>query len=143
MPMKGIKLGNIGPKVGYLARDNSFAKFDHVRIPRTNLLSRFCEVSRDGSFKLKGDQRIMYAMMMSIRNWIIKAAGYQLLVSLMIGTRYAVCRRQFATLKNSTEERKLIDYQIHMVKFGPLLAQAYAMMCGGKFVDDTHFAMLK
>eukprot|EP00352_Strombidinopsis_acuminata_P003627 CAMPEP_0176400714 /NCGR_PEP_ID=MMETSP0126-20121128/47829_1 /TAXON_ID=141414 ORGANISM="Strombidinopsis acuminatum, Strain SPMC142" /NCGR_SAMPLE_ID=MMETSP0126 /ASSEMBLY_ACC=CAM_ASM_000229 /LENGTH=196 /DNA_ID=CAMNT_0017777157 /DNA_START=1061 /DNA_END=1651 /DNA_ORIENTATION=+ len=30
-----------------------------------------------------------------------------------------------------------------MVKFGPLLAQAYAMMCGGKFVDDTHFAMLE
>jgi len=76
MPMKGIKLGNIGPKVGYLARDNSFATFDHVRIPRSNLLSRFCEVSKDGTFKKKGDQRVLYAMMMSIRNWIIKAAGY-------------------------------------------------------------------
>lgn len=110
MPIKGIKLGNIGPKVGYLARDNSFASFDNVRIPRTNLLSRFCEVSKDGTFKKKGDQRILYAMMMSIRNWIIKAAGYQLCLSLMIGTRYAVCRRQFSTLPNSTEERKLLDY---------------------------------
>lgn len=55
LPMKGVDIGNIGPKVGYHGRDNSFGKFDHVRIPRTNLLSRFCEVDRDGTFRLKGD----------------------------------------------------------------------------------------
>ena len=32
----------------------------------------------------------------------------------MYAARYAVCRRQFQTIKGSEEERKLLDYQLHM-----------------------------
>ena len=31
-----------------------------------------------------------------------------------IAVRYAACRRQFANIKGSTQERKLLDYQTHM-----------------------------
>lgn len=73
--------------------------------------------------------------MMRVRAAIIKYAGVVLAKALLIGTRYAVCRRQFSTIEGSSQERQLLDYQTHMVKFGPLLAQSYAMIFAGKFVD--------
>jgi len=46
--LKGIKTGDLGPKFGYPTKDNGWAKFDHVRIPRTNLLMGFIDVSKEG-----------------------------------------------------------------------------------------------
>ena len=45
-----------------------------------------------------------------------------LLKNLTIATRYSVCRRQFANIDGTSEERKLIDYQTHMHILGPVLA---------------------
>ncbi len=58
-------------------------------------------------------------------------AGHFLRKALIIGTRYAVCRRQFHSVPGQTEERKILDYQSHMFKFGPLLAESYVMMVVG------------
>ena len=41
----GITLGDIGPKFGYDSNDNGFLRFDHVRIPRKNMLMKNAEVS--------------------------------------------------------------------------------------------------
>jgi acyl-CoA oxidase len=35
MPVKGVKVGDLGPKLGYNAVDNGWLSFDKVRIPRT------------------------------------------------------------------------------------------------------------
>jgi hypothetical protein len=35
---------------GMAAQDQGFARFDHVRIPRTNMFSKFAEVTADGSY---------------------------------------------------------------------------------------------
>jgi acyl-CoA oxidase len=51
-PMKGIEVGDVGAKLGYNVMDNAYLSFNHVRIPRTNLLSRFVEVDKDGSFSI-------------------------------------------------------------------------------------------
>jgi acyl-CoA oxidase len=62
-PMPRIEVGDIGQKLGYNSIDNGFLSFNNVRIPRTNLLSRFVEVEKDGSFSLKGDPRVLYQIM--------------------------------------------------------------------------------
>jgi acyl-CoA oxidase len=36
LPLKGIQVGDIGPKFGYNSKDNGWLIFDQVRIPRTN-----------------------------------------------------------------------------------------------------------
>ena len=41
-------MGDIGPKFGYDSKDNGYLRFKNVRIPRTNLFSRFFEVDREG-----------------------------------------------------------------------------------------------
>ena len=35
MPLPGVNVGDIGPKIGYSGVDNGYLSFDHVRIPRT------------------------------------------------------------------------------------------------------------
>ena len=41
----GITLGDIGPKHGYNMIDNGFLRFDHVRVPRENMLAKNTKVS--------------------------------------------------------------------------------------------------
>ena len=38
----GVKAGDLGPKIGYNSKDNGWASFDQVRIPRTNMLMGLC-----------------------------------------------------------------------------------------------------
>ena len=44
-----------------------------------------------------------------------------------MATRYAVCRRQFATIKGSDQERKLLDYQLHMDTVSQHLCRAIVL----------------
>jgi hypothetical protein len=57
---------------------------------------RFVDVDREGNFKVKGDLRILYSVMLVIRTYIVNEASFNLAKGLTIATRYAVVRRQFA-----------------------------------------------
>lgn len=105
--------------------------FDSVRVPRTNMLCRFVHITKEGDFELRGNPKALYQTMVEIRYQIVGGAGHALRKALIIGLRYAVCRRQFSTLPGTKQERKILDYQSHMFKFGPLLADAYVMMLVG------------
>tara|TARA_B110000285_G_C14846253_1_gene477743 strand:+ start:149 stop:346 length:198 start_codon:yes stop_codon:yes gene_type:complete len=61
----------MGPKLGYVGKDNGWGTFDQVRIPRENMLAKFIQVDREGTFSIEGDLREMYAVMMFIRNGLI------------------------------------------------------------------------
>jgi len=109
-PLNGIEMGDIGPKFGYNSKDNGYLRFTNFRIPRTNMLSKFAELDKEGKFIKKGDLRILYAVMMAIRTKILLVSGVTLANGLQISGRYACVRRQFASPSNPSEERRLIDY---------------------------------
>ena len=69
--MKGIKVGDIGTKLGFNSKDNGFLMFDHVRIPRKNMLNRFFSVEKDGSFSIRGNPKAVYQTMVETRAQII------------------------------------------------------------------------
>jgi len=79
MPLKGVELGDMGPKFGYNSKNNGWAAFDSVRIPRENMLSRFTKVDREGNFSVEGDVRVLYSVMMDIRTQLLVASGDVLL----------------------------------------------------------------
>jgi acyl-CoA oxidase len=66
----GVKTGDLGPKVGYSTKDNGWATFNNVRIPRTNMLMGLAEVDKEGSFSIKKDMRVLYSTMLYIRMYI-------------------------------------------------------------------------
>ena len=65
--MPGCEVGDCGTKMGFNIADNGWVSFNQMRIPRTNLLSRLCEVEKDGTFSIKGDQRVLYTIMLHTR----------------------------------------------------------------------------
>lgn len=44
-PLPGVTVGDIGPKFGFESVDNGFLRFEHVRIPRRNMLMGFAKLS--------------------------------------------------------------------------------------------------
>lgn len=124
MPCKGIKCGDLGPKLGYSSKDNGWLSFDHVRIPRSQMLQKFVSVDREGEFSIDGDLRVLYSTMMSVRKMLIEGAPYVLGQACLIGIRYSCVRRQFKNTTGSKEETKLIDYQTQQMKLFPLVGMA-------------------
>lgn len=51
-PAAGITAGDIGPKMNFEHIDNGYLLLKNVRIPRENMLSKFCEVCVDSHHKL-------------------------------------------------------------------------------------------
>lgn len=143
MPMPGCSMGDIGPKFGYHSKNNGFLRFSNVRIPRANILSKYVEVGKDGDFKVKGDLRVLYSVMLFIRVQLVEASGDYLGMALTIATRYAVSRRQFSNLEDTKEERKIMDYQTHMFKIIPLLAYATAFKFVSSEVRKMHKQLLQ
>ena len=96
-PLPGIQCGDVGEKFGYKDKDNGFLIFNKVRIPRTNQLSRFVYVDKDGSLDMRGNPKALYSTMVGIRTLLVMNAGKSLRSALLIAIRYAACRRQFKT----------------------------------------------
>src|ERR1700712_414930 len=48
--LDGIRVEDDGPKIGLNGVDNGRLWFDHVRVPRTNLLNRYADVDADGTY---------------------------------------------------------------------------------------------
>ncbi|KAG6439335.1 hypothetical protein O3G_MSEX000686, partial [Manduca sexta] len=44
MPLPGISVGEIGPKLGFNTANNGFLRFDQYRIPRKNMLMKNAQV---------------------------------------------------------------------------------------------------
>lgn len=122
----GITAGDIGPKMNFEHIDNGYLMLKNVRIPRENMLNKFCEVQPDGTYVRRGSQKINYFTMTSVR---ISLISDEVILPLMkactIAIRYSVVRRQ-SKLKPGEEEAKILDYQTQQEKLLPQLAAAYA-----------------
>lgn len=129
--------------MGYDAVDNGWMRFSHYRIPRTNLLRRFAEIDKEGNLDLKGDPRTVYQIMVQTRQLIIYGTSNLIFTGLVMATRYAACRRQFATISGSKQERKLLDYQTHMAILGPQLANAYTFSIVARNLRELNIEAVK
>lgn len=67
MAVKGVKVGDIGAKLGYNSKDNGWLMFDEVRIPRANMFCRFAYVDSLGKFETRGNPKVLYQTMVEIR----------------------------------------------------------------------------
>jgi acyl-CoA oxidase len=91
--MPNISCGDIGSKLGANGNDNGWMIFNQARIPRSAMLSRFVDVTRDGVFSMKGDPRSIYQVMVNTRQGLVVSNGLYLSRACLIATRYAVCRK--------------------------------------------------
>lgn len=128
IPCEGIHVGDIGTKFGFNSEDNGFCKFTQYRIPRENLLSRYVNVSEDGTFTSASENtiKLAYGNMLFLRLAIVMGRSIQFSRLATIGIRYSIVRRQFKDAETG-EERQILDYQTQQYRLFPLLGISYAI----------------
>lgn len=70
-PMPGVNVGNVGSKSGRLGVDNGFIQFTNVRVPRENMLSRWAQVTKEGTFNPPPHPAISYATLIGERIYLV------------------------------------------------------------------------
>ncbi|CAN6460260.1 unnamed protein product [Victoria cruziana] len=136
-PLPGITVGDIGMKFGngaYNTMDNGVLQFDHVRIPRDQMLMRVSQVTREGKV-VQSDvpRQLLYGTMVFVRQTIVVDASNALSRAVTIAVRYSAVRRQFGS-KNGGPETQVIDYKTQQSRLFPLLASAYAFRFVGEWL---------
>lgn len=143
LPLKGIRLGDLGTKVGDHANDTGFMILENVRVPREFMLNKFKTVSKEGIYEMKKDidPRIVYMTMISTRAMMCMTAGARLAQAATIAIRYSIVRRQGFIDTNKgvsfkTSEHPIIDHKIQRYKLFKYLSGAYVLFFSGKWMVD-------
>ncbi|CAM3927634.1 acyl-CoA dehydrogenase [Helcobacillus massiliensis] len=134
--LPGIRSEDDGPKGGLNGIDNGRFAFENVRIPRTNLLNRYGDVDADGVYTspIESPGRRFFTMLGTLVQGRVSLDGSALRatqLALAIAITYASQRRQF-TSADPNRETVLMDYQSHLNRLLPALAETYA----GQFAHD-------
>ncbi|MGW4093189.1 acyl-CoA dehydrogenase family protein [Nocardia sp. NPDC004750] len=129
--LPGVTTYDDGLKGGLPGVDNGRIVFDHVRVPRENLLNRYADVAPDGTYSSEIDnpsRRFFTTLGTLVRGRVsvggAAAAGAR--VALSIAVRYALLRRQFSD-PDTGVETVLLDYRSHQRRLLPLVAKSYAL----------------
>ncbi|MCH7887074.1 MAG: acyl-CoA dehydrogenase family protein [Candidatus Marinimicrobia bacterium] len=128
--IKGVRIEDVGDKLGLNGVDNGRIWFDNVFVPRENLLDRFASVSKDGEYEspIASSSQRFFTMLGTLVSGRISVAAAGLSAgksALTIAIRYASNRRQFGTV--GAVETLLLDYPTHQRRLMPLLANAFAV----------------
>ncbi|CAG9796944.1 unnamed protein product [Diatraea saccharalis] len=124
-PLPGVKLGDIGAKMGLQPVNNGFLGLEHVRIPRNNMLMKHAQVLEDGTYVKSSNQKLLYAAMVFVRVLIVSEMVNYLSKAVTIATRYSAVRRQ-TPVKDGGSEIQILDYATQQHKLFINIATTYA-----------------
>jgi acyl-CoA oxidase len=139
--LPGIRIEDCGAKLGLDGVDNGRIWFEHVRVPRENLLDRYAQVAPDGTYTspIENPTKRFFTMLGTLIQGRISVSGASISatkVALTIAIRRALTRRQFGP--PGGEEALLLDYRTHQRRLLPALATTYAL----SFAQDRLIAEL-
>ncbi|KAB2109691.1 hypothetical protein AG0111_0g2109 [Alternaria gaisen] len=120
-PMPGIKMGDVGLKIGYNEADNGFASFDQVRIPRSQMLMAHSQLTRDGTFT-KDPLR----------------AKFSYSVMLLVHGRMPGIFTGLGPADALNTEASIFQYKHQHFRLMSMVAKTYAMFFGSRVCDDQY-----
>ena len=129
--LPGVTTSDCHYKGGLPGVDNGRIQFDHVRVPRENLLNKYADVAEDGTYTspIENPNRRFFTMLGTLirgRVTVGGSAAAAARVALDIATRYALERRQFEA-PGDDKEVLIMDYLVHQRRLFPLIARSYAL----------------
>ncbi|PWN47316.1 acyl-CoA oxidase [Violaceomyces palustris] len=135
--LPNIVAGDQGAKTysGMPGLDNGYVRFNHVQLPRFNMLAKHAQVKKGGEYVKPPSDKLSYGGMIFIRSQMIDRTGWMLSRAQTIATRYSLVRRQFRD-PDSTDvgepERSVLSYPSLNRRMVPLLAKSYAYIIAGR-----------
>ncbi|MBV8417017.1 MAG: acyl-CoA dehydrogenase family protein, partial [Verrucomicrobia bacterium] len=140
IPFPGVTIEDNGLKMGLNGVDNGRIWFDHVKVPRVEMLNRFANVTVDGQYRSDIQSQTarfftMIGTLVSGRISMAATANSAAKSALTIAIRYAARRRQFGAPRAS-QETLLLDYSGHQRRLCPLLANVFALDFALKYLIE-------
>ncbi|CAD5234691.1 unnamed protein product [Bursaphelenchus xylophilus] len=136
-PLKGITVGDIGPKLGINGSDNGFLLFNNYRIPRENMLMRHAKVTKEGKYIHPKHQKLGYGSMVFVRSIMIRDQSLQLAAASTIATRYSAVRRQGEPVPGKGEVQ-ILDYRTQQLRIIPQISKTLAFLFAASEVRDLY-----
>jgi len=127
---EGVTIEDCDYKLGLNGVDNGRIWFDHVRVPRFNLLNKFGNIDENGLYSspIESQSRRFFTMLGTLvggRLCVPRAGLSAAKSALTIAVRYALKRRQFG--EKDKPEMLIMDYPSHQRRLMPRLAKSYAL----------------
>ncbi|KAI9281999.1 acyl-CoA dehydrogenase/oxidase C-terminal [Sporodiniella umbellata] len=139
LPLKGITVGDIGPKFGFNAVDNGFIMFDHYRVPHVSFLANYSQVQPGtGMYSKPPNAKLSYGTMVFVRANIVMGVRYALAKATTIAVRYSAVRQQFVDAASPKKwdskvvETPVLDYTMQQYRLLPIISAAYACFFTGR-----------
>ena len=133
-PLPGVTVGDIGPKWATNNNDNGYLQFDHVRIPRFNMLMKHAKLDRQGNYTKPERARANYATMTRVRSNIVSGSSQSVAKAATITVRYSAVRRQAPGASSQASETQVLDYVSQQWRILPTIADSYALFFTGKYM---------
>uniref|UniRef100_A0A1L8DZ32 Acyl-coenzyme A oxidase n=1 Tax=Nyssomyia neivai TaxID=330878 RepID=A0A1L8DZ32_9DIPT len=133
MPLPGIKVGDIGAKMGLKSTNNGFLGFTNHRIPRENMLMKNAQVLEDGTFVKAPASVLTYGTMVYVRVHIVNDSANYLAQAATIATRYSVIRKQ-SPINPDEPEPQILNHVTQQNKIFPQIAKSVIFTMSGKFL---------
>jgi acyl-CoA oxidase len=124
--MPGVEVYELGPKAfqGMLGVDNGALQFHQVRVPRSQMLARNAQVSRNGIYTAPKNAKHSYGSMVTVRALMAQITGFDLIKAVVTAYHYTTFRRQFQRPEMKLESR-VFDYASVRYRLLPLLAKVH------------------
>ncbi|KAK0180414.1 hypothetical protein PV327_006058 [Microctonus hyperodae] len=136
-PMPGIKIGEIGTKLGMNGSNNGFLGFDNVRIPLSNMLMKNSQVLEDGTYIKPTTDKLTYGTMMFVRALLVHDLARYLSKAVTIVIRYSAVRRQ-SQINPNKPECQIMDFVTQQYKMFPNLAACYSFTLSANWVWEMY-----
>ncbi|KPI42462.1 Peroxisomal acyl-coenzyme A oxidase 1 [Cyphellophora attinorum] len=139
--MVGVEIYEMGPKSfqGMLGADTGALRFNHVRIPRSQMLARNAQVERSGNYIKPKNLKHSYGSMVTVRALMAEITGHDLLRAVSTAYHYTTFRKQFRRdREQDAEETTVFDYSSVRHRLLPLLAQGVALVLVGQSINEAY-----
>ena len=145
LPLPGIQLGDLGNKIGDQENDTGYMVIQNVRIPRTHMLAKFHQVTKEGKLEkvIKVDSKVHYFTMITTRVSMALGAGQKLAMACTMAIRYSAVRSQGFVdstqgISYKSQENQIIDYKIQLYRLLKQLSNSYAIkLCADMVIEEV------
>lgn len=151
--MPGVEIYELGPKVfqGLLGMDNGALRFNKVRVPRSQMLARNAQVTREGAYLPSSNPHHSKGSMVTVRALMAEITGFSLLKGVAVAYIYTNFRRQFKPRTASAsaepgvevEETKVFNYASVRYRLLPLLSKGVALVLVGRHIKGSYDEYIK